>query len=253
MASARVARLLRQPLLSKSPNPITTTISRSNMATAATAAAAPTEPLFPTPQPPTATTTTTTTPAMPPGFHATTAHNLPIFTLPPGSPDSITATPSNLALGRALVAAWRRDGIIQLATSPAQHRLWHAAHAASRAFFARPHADKAACVDPRSYAGYIASGEEVTAGVADYSEVFTVTKEFGVGDGRVRAGWPCHGPTPWPEDGVGGMREAMTGFGEGLGVEGERLVRLAEMGLGVREGALGRYTREGWHHMRVLR
>ncbi len=248
MASLRVARLLRHPLLNNSPKPITT-ITRSNMATAAAATAAPTAPQLPIPHPPT--TTTTPTGQMPPGFHATTAHNLPIFTLPQDHPSTLTATPSNLALGRALIAAWRRDGIIHLATSPAQHHLWETAHAASRAFFARPYAEKAACVDPSSYAGYIASGEEVTAGVADYSEVFTVTKEFAVGDGRVKAGWPCHGPTPWPED--GGMREAMTGFGEGLGLEGERLVRLAEMGLGVKEGALGRYTKEGWHHMRVLR
>ncbi|KAK3905666.1 hypothetical protein C8A05DRAFT_41404 [Staphylotrichum tortipilum] len=76
----------------------------------------------------------------------------------------------------------------------------------------------AACVDDRSYAGYIASGEEVTAGVADYSEVFTVTKEFERGNGKVKAGWPCHGPCPWPEG--------------GMGRRGEGLLRLAEMGLG---------------------
>jgi isopenicillin N synthase-like dioxygenase len=183
---------------------------------------------------------------MPPNFHATTA-NLPTFTLPP---HSITPSPANLALGRALVAAFRRDGIIQLAMTPTHRALWHTSLAASRSFFGRPHAEKAACVDARSYAGYIASGEEVTGGVADYSEVFTVTRDLGAGDARVRAGWPCHGPVPWP---AGGMREAVGGYMAGLGVEGEKVVRLVEMGLGVESGALMRYTADGWHHMRVLR
>ncbi|KAK3294612.1 uncharacterized protein B0H64DRAFT_443676 [Chaetomium fimeti] len=194
------------------------------------------------------------TTTIPPGFHASTA-NLPIFTLPTHITPS---SPTHLTLGQALIHAWRRDGIIQIAMDATQRQLWADAHAASRAFFRRPHAQKAACVDDRSYAGYIASGEEVTDGVADYSEVFTVTKDLGVGDARVRAGWPCHGPCPWPEDGEGeegegGMREVMGAFKRRMGEEGERLLGLAELGLGVGEGALRRYTRDGWHHMRVLR
>jgi isopenicillin N synthase-like dioxygenase len=131
-----------------------------------------------------------------------------------------------------------------------QQQLWSDAQAAGRAFFARPHHEKAACVDPHSYAGYIASGEEVTAGVADYSEIFTVTREFDAADARVKAGWPCHGPCPWPDP---GMERVMKRFQERMRVEGETVLGLVEMGLGVQEGALRRYTRDGWHHMRVLR
>ncbi|KAH6632034.1 hypothetical protein F5144DRAFT_649390 [Chaetomium tenue] len=163
--------------------------------------------------------------SMPPGFNASVA-NLPIFTLPSRVTPS---SRSDAALGKALVDAWRRDGIIQIAMDRGQRQLWADAQAASRAFFRRPHREKAACVDDRSYAGYIASGEEITDGVADYSEVFTVTKDLGAEDPRVRAGWPCHGPCPWP---VGGMKDVMAAFKGRMGEEGEKLLSLAELGLG---------------------
>jgi isopenicillin N synthase-like dioxygenase len=184
---------------------------------------------------------------MPPGFNASTA-NLPVFTLP--SSRVTSSSRSDAALGKALIDAWRRDGIIQIAMDGRQRQLWADAHAASRAFFRRPHREKAACVDDKSYSGYIASGEEITAGVADYSEVFTITKDLGLEDPRVMNGWPCHGPCPWPE---GGMKQVMAAFKERMGEEGEKLLSLAELGLGVREGALTGYTRDGWHHIRVLR
>lgn len=187
------------------------------------------------------------TSSMPPGFNASVT-NLPIFTLPPSR---ITpSSRSDVALGKALIDAWRRDGIIQIAMDGTQRQFWADAHAASRAFFRRPHREKAACVDDKSYSGYIASGEEITDGVADYSEVFTITKDLGLEDPRVMNGWPCHGPCPWPE---GGMKEVMAAFRERMGEEGEKLLSLAELGLGVREGALTGYTRDGWHHMRLLR
>jgi isopenicillin N synthase-like dioxygenase len=49
------------------------------------------------------------------------------------------------------------------------------------------------------------------------------------------------------------MREPMKRYMGYLGESGERLLRLVEYGLGVPEGALTRYTRDGWHHMRILR
>lgn len=190
---------------------------------------------------------------MPPTYRAITAH-LPTFTLPPqiDTPPS----PTHLTLGRALVTALRRDGILQLTMPPPHQRLWHTALAASQSFFRRPLAEKAACVDARSYAGYVASGEEVTGGVADYSEVFTVTRDLGVGDARVRGGWPCHGAVPWPGLGGGmgvGLKEAVGGYMAALGGVGERVLGLVELGLGVPRGALSGWTRDGWHHMRVLR
>jgi isopenicillin N synthase-like dioxygenase len=182
---------------------------------------------------------------MPPGFKASVAH-LPTFPLPA----TITSSASDHALGKALIDAWRRDGILQIAMDSTQRQLWADANAASRAFFGRPHAEKAACVDAQSYAGYIASGEEITDGIADYSEIFTITKDLGVEDPRVRAGWPGHGPCPWPDAGMSGVMKRFEGR---MGEEGEKLLKLAELGLGVSEGALTGYTRDGWHHTRVLR
>ncbi|KAK4200335.1 putative 2-oxoglutarate-dependent ethylene/succinate [Triangularia verruculosa] len=190
-------------------------------------------------------------PTMPPGFKAEYG-SLPTFTIP----ETVTSTPSHVLLGQQIITAFRRDGIIQIAQSPLQRKLWQAAQAASRRFFAKSPEEKAVCVDSQSYAGYIASGEEVTDGIADYSEIFTITKDFDMGNARVRAKWPCHGPVPWPDV---EMREPMMRYKEELGREGARLVRLFEMGLGLEEGELGKWIGDdgkgpgGWHHARVLR
>jgi isopenicillin N synthase-like dioxygenase len=182
---------------------------------------------------------------MPLGFRAEVAE-LDTFKLP----DRATGSLGDHLLGKALIDAWRKDGIIQIAMTDEEKMLWDDAKAASQKFFRQPHAVKAACVDSQSYAGYIASGEEVTDGIADYSEIFTITKDLDATDHRVRAGWPCHGPCPWPDS---AMKETMTRYNEALGRQGEKLLGLIEMGLGLAPGSLTRYTRDGWHHTRVLR
>lgn len=153
-------------------------------------------------------------------------------------------------MGRALVDAWRRDGILQITMSPHQQDVYGRAQEASREFFAQKPALKASCVDSQSYAGYIASGEEITDGVADYSEIFTVTKDLPLDDPRVVDKWPCHGSCPWPHL---DMRNRMKEYMGHLGESGEKLLRLTEYGLGVPQGALTKMTQDGWHHMRVLR
>jgi len=165
-------------------------------------------------------------------------------------PASITGTRSDIALAGRLIGAWRSDGIFQVATDAAQSRLTQRAFEASRRFFRLPMERKSRCVSDLTYSGYIASGEEVTAGEADYSEIFTVCKDVPLSDPRVRAGWPCHGPAPWPDD---DYRDSMTVFMDGLGHLGERLLQLTALGLGLPLNALTRLTVDGWHHMRVLR
>lgn len=182
---------------------------------------------------------------MPPGFTATVGR-LDTFCLP----SKITGSAYDRSLARAMIEAWRRDGIFQIAMSPAQQRIYQNANAASRRFFRRTSAEKYRCVDEKSYAGYIASGEEVTDGVADYSEIFTVTKDLGENDPRVAGQWPCHGPCPWPDE---DMKSSMTAYTEDLSQSGERLLEMIELGLHVPQGSLKRYTDDGWHHMRVLR
>ena len=114
-------------------------------------------------------------------------------------PDTVGGTESDIRLARDLVRAWQTDGIFQVATDPAQDRVTADAIAASRRFFRLPMDVKAGHVSDLTYSGYIASGEEVTAGEADYSEIFTVCKDVALDDPRVRERWPCHGPVPWPD------------------------------------------------------
>ncbi|OAA71551.1 2-oxoglutarate-dependent ethylene/succinate-forming enzyme [Cordyceps fumosorosea ARSEF 2679] len=182
---------------------------------------------------------------MPPGFTATVGR-LDTFCLP----DKITGSAYDLSLARAMIQAWRRDGIFQIAMSAQQQRIYKNANAASRRFFQRKSAEKQLCVNDKSYAGYIASGEEITHGVADYSEIFTVTKDLLEDDPRVAGKWPCHGPCPWPDE---DMKLNMTAYTEDLSRSGDQLIEMIELGLHVPRRSLKRYTEDGWHHMRVLR
>ncbi|RCI10733.1 hypothetical protein L249_5175 [Ophiocordyceps polyrhachis-furcata BCC 54312] len=181
-------------------------------------------------------------PAMPPGFSATIGQ-LQTFTLPL----KVTGSLSDRAMAEAMMSAWQRDGILQISKTRLQQRLYQDALASSRHFFDRPLAEKQACVDSRSYSGYVASGEEITDGIRDYSEIFTVTKDLPLSDERVLDGWPCHGPCPWPNS---DFKEVISRYMKELGACGERLLQLIELGLDVPAGSLTRYTTDGWHHAR---
>ena len=166
-------------------------------------------------------------------------------------PETVTGTAADLRLAYDLVAAWQRDGICQVAMDEAQSHTMSDAIGASRRFFELPLDVKSQHVSELTYSGYIASGEEITAGEADYSEIFTVCKDVPLDDPRVRARWPCHGPVPWPND---EYARSMRAFMDGLGVIGEKVLRLVALGLGLVDvEALTRLTQDGWHHMRVLR
>jgi 2-oxoglutarate dioxygenase / 2-oxoglutarate/L-arginine monooxygenase/decarboxylase len=166
-------------------------------------------------------------------------------------PASVTGTEDDVKLGREMVSAWRADGIFQIATDVAQDRRTADALSSSKRFFRMPLEFKARHVSDLTYSGYIASGEEVTAGEADYSEIFTVCKDVPDTDPRVAAQWPCHGPVPWPD---GEYRRSMKIFMGDLGAIGDTLLRLTALGLGLADvDALTALARDGWHHMRVLR
>lgn len=166
-------------------------------------------------------------------------------------PNAITGSESDIALGKSMVKAWQTDGIFQIAATEAQQRISTDAFAENKRFFASPMEHKAKHVSDISYAGYIASGEEITAGKADYSEIFTVTKDLAPSDPRVRGGWPCHGPVPWPE---GAYRQAMSRFMDALGEMGDKLLQLVALALDFDSmDDLRNLARDGWHHMRILR
>ncbi|MFI1710415.1 2-oxoglutarate and iron-dependent oxygenase domain-containing protein [Streptomyces griseoruber] len=165
-------------------------------------------------------------------------------------PETVTGTPEDIRLGQRMIEAWQRDGIYQVAIPPAQRSVVADAYAASRRFFSLPLADKSRHLSDLSYSGYVASGEEVTDGVQDGSEIFTVTKDVSLDDSRVAENWPCHGPVPWPDE---QYREAINAYMEQSGDLGERILRLTALGLGQDIEAFTRLTDDGWHHMRVLR
>lgn len=167
-------------------------------------------------------------------------------------PAAVADRADHRALARRMIAAWQRDGIFQVALrDPAARETVERAFDASRRFVRQPFAAKARCVSDLSYAGYVASGEEVTAGEADASEIFTVCKDLSLDDARVRAKWPCHGPAPWPDV---AYRDRMQRCMALLGDTGERLLRLVALGLALDDTqALNELTHDGWHHMRVLR
>lgn len=141
--------------------------------------------------------------------------------------------------------------IFQIVAEPDQDRLIGAAIEASRRFFGMPVPYKASHVSDLTYSGYIASGEELTAGETDYSEIFTICKDVPLDDARVAMGWPCHGPVSWPDP---DYQRTMTAYMGELGAIGETLLKLIALGLGLPETeALTALTADGWHHMRVLR
>ena len=181
-----------------------------------------------------------------PPYHPSHIAYLETFQLP----ERITGSASDRLLGRRLVEAWREDGILQVAIPPWNEAL-KTATLRCKEFFAQPYAQKAACVDDQSFSGYIALGEELTDGIRDYSETFTVTKDLPDSDPRVQQRWPCHGPCPWPNKPFKG---AMTNLMNYMGDYGERILKLTAYGLGLEdENALNKLTVDGWHHMRILR
>jgi len=166
-------------------------------------------------------------------------------------PSDVGGGAADRALADALIAAWRQDGIFQVAIPDAHRGVASRALEASRRFFARPFDEKTGFLNDTGYSGYIASGEEITAGEADFSEIFTVCPDLPEDHPRVRAGWPAHGPVPWPDD---AYRDRMRAFMAHAGEIGQVLLRLTALGLGLADiDALARMTDAGWHHMRVLR
>src|SRR4051794_36488625 len=105
-------------------------------------------------------------------------------------PEVVSGSESDIDLGRALIRAWQADGIFQVAADAAQNQKTVDAIEASKRFFAQSMDVKAQHVSDLTYSGYIASGEEVTAGEADYSEIFTVCKDVAADDARVVQQWP---------------------------------------------------------------
>src|SRR5260370_468161 len=145
-------------------------------------------------------------------------------------PSLVDGGEADKALGRALIAAWQADDIFQVQATLEQQAATERAINASRTFFRRPLHEKAAHVSDLTYSGYVASGEEETAGEKDGSEIFTVCPDIAAYDARVIERWPCHGPVPWPSaDYAGAMKDFMGVVGD----IGHSLLQLTALGLGL--------------------
>jgi isopenicillin N synthase-like dioxygenase len=156
-----------------------------------------------------------------------------------GLPDCVNGTAADVALARAMVDAWRSDGMFRIACDRWQARRVADTFEVSSRFFAMPEELKARCVSDLTYAGYLPAGQ---------GEVFLVCPDIPLDDARVRAQWACHGPMPWP--GVEYRRTVRPYLSE-LSQIGENLLRLIALGLGMPE--IDWLTDDGWHHLQVRR
>lgn len=165
-------------------------------------------------------------------------------------PAIVSGSESDRQLGKEMIDVWRRDGIFEVQLTPEQASVADAAINSSKKFFKEPLENKKSLLNDISYSGYIASREEITAGEEDYSEIFTVCKDLPLSDQRVEAGWPCHGPVPWPNH---SFKENVSVHMNMMGGIGDKLLQLAALGLGLELNQLKSLTEDGWHHMRMLR
>ncbi|MBW4490662.1 MAG: hypothetical protein KME12_23050 [Trichocoleus desertorum ATA4-8-CV12] len=166
-------------------------------------------------------------------------------------PESVTGTQADIEIARQMIQVWQSDGIFQIALNLTQDQTTKNAFETSQRFFRLPLKSKSQCISDLSYSGYIAVGEEVTAGEADHSEIFTICKDIPFHDVSVQTQWPCHGPVPWPDQ---NYQQGMKTYMDELGAIGEKMLRLVALGLELNDiNALTNLTKDGWHHMRVLR
>lgn len=171
---------------------------------------------------------------------------LQTFTLP----DAVTGTPSDHALADDMVAAWRKDGIIQIAKTQEHNAQTARAFEANENFFARPLEEKAQFITDISYSGYVAIGAEKKGDKKDFPEVFTIFPDIAEDDPRVRRKMPGHGPVPWPG---GDFKPAMTDYMATCGAIGVKLLQLTALGMKLPIDTFTRLAKDPWNHMRVLR
>lgn len=153
------------------------------------------------------------------------------------------------SLGEAIVAAWRSDGIIEIARNEKQEEQTRRAFEENRKFFSRPLEEKRTYVNDLSFSGYVASGEEKKSAAKDFPEVFTIFPDVPLNDERVVNGWPCHGPTQWPSQ---DFREAMSDYMATCGDIGRKLMELTALGMGLEIDTFTRLCKRPWNYMRVL-
>ena len=148
------------------------------------------------------------------------ALNVKAFTLPSEEVE-VTGSGADVQLGKAMIAAWRSEGIFQVKIGGDQQMLGaiKECREQDQKFMGLPLAEKKAFAPQgNSYSGYIGAKEELMfGGKPNAMEFFYVTKDLSENDARVKANWPCHGPTQWPN---ADYKKAVTALMDSLGQYG---------------------------------
>ncbi len=135
----------------------------------------------------------------------------------------------------AIDAACRRHGFFVLTGHGVDPTLFDELEHASRDFFARPDAEKAAIAMPiagRAWRGWFPPGGELTGGVPDGKEGIYFGREDGPDHPRVRAGTPLHGPNLFPGE-PAALRPLVLEVLDRLTWLGQDVLGLVALGLGL--------------------
>jgi len=106
---------------------------------------------------------------------------------------------------------------------------------ASRAFFARPLAEKMRIEmahGGRAWRGYFPVGGELTSGRPDLKEGLYLGEDLPPGDPRVTAGWPLHGANLWPSQ-PADLQAAATAYMDAATRAGAALMEGIALSLGL--------------------
>lgn len=146
---------------------------------------------------------------------------LPVIDIAPllggASADRATAT---AAVAAEIGEACRTHGFFYIEGHGIDAALQSGMREASRAFFAKPLAEKmriGMSRGGRAWRGYFPVGGELTSGRPDIKEGLYLGTELPPDDLRVQAGWPLHGANLWPDDPEGAngpvaMRPVVTNY-----------------------------------------
>lgn len=160
---------------------------------------------------------------------------LPVIDVGPLLDDTSSWGDAQRAVAARLDAACRDAGFFCVAGHRIDPSLLPALDAASRAFFARPEADKARIAMPlggHAWRGWFPLGGELTSGRPDGKEGLYLGRELGPDHPALRAGRLLHGPNLWPDE-PAALRPLVSAWMTAIEDLGQRVLAGLALGLGL--------------------